>query len=197
LSNPKELNRSTASVTASAIQTVKINQNPYTALYSRLGRARVEITTKSGTSKLHGSGTFLYRDSLFDARNGFAVSKPSEQRTYFEGSLTGPLTQNKKTTFLLALDEDNDNQQAIALAAGPNGDITANVPNPTHHYFLSGRVFMTMVGLISSGSATPRSTRRYKIRVWVESFFPGLGPTRCFSNMRSTLVTFTSSPPSL
>jgi hypothetical protein len=128
-------------VTASAVQSVKINQNPYTALYSRPGRARVEITTKSGTSKLHGSGTFLYRDSLFDARNSFAVIKPSEQRIYFEGSLTGPLTQNKKTTFLLALDKDNDNQKAIVLAAGPNGDITANVPNPTHHYFLSGRVF--------------------------------------------------------
>ena len=26
-------------------------------------------------------------------------------------------------------------------AAGPDGPINANVPNPTHHYFLSGRVF--------------------------------------------------------
>jgi hypothetical protein len=41
-------------VTASAIQSVKINQNPYTALYSRPGRARVEITTKGGTPQLHG-----------------------------------------------------------------------------------------------------------------------------------------------
>jgi len=59
-------------VTASAIQSVKINQNPYTALYSRPGRARIEITTKGGTPELHGSGNFLYRDSLFDATNAFA-----------------------------------------------------------------------------------------------------------------------------
>jgi hypothetical protein len=128
-------------VTASAIQSVKINQNPYTALYSRPGRARVEIITKGGTPQLHGSGNFLYRDALFDAANAFAVTKPSEQRTYFEGSLTGPLSRSKKTTFLAALDKDNDNQQAIVDAAGPAGVVNANVPNPTHHYFLSGRVF--------------------------------------------------------
>jgi Carboxypeptidase regulatory-like domain len=128
-------------VTASAIQSVKINQNPYTALYSRPGRARIEITTKGGTPQFHGSANFLYRDALFDAQNAFAVTKPSEQRTYYEGSLTGPLSHSKKTTFLLALDRDNDNQQAIVVAAGPDGAINANVPNPTHHYFLSGRVF--------------------------------------------------------
>jgi hypothetical protein len=128
-------------VSASAIQSVKINQNPYTALYSRPGRARIEITTKGGTPQFHGSGNFLYRDSLFDASNAFATTKPSEQRTYYEGSLTGPLSHSKKTTFLLALDKDSDNQQAIVVAAGPDGEINANVPNPTNHYFISGRVF--------------------------------------------------------
>lgn len=128
-------------VTASAIGSVKINQNPYSALFSRPGRARIEITTESGTPKLHGAANFLYRDSLFDASNAFAVVKPGEQRTYYEGSLTGPLSHSKKSTFLLALDRDNDNQQAIVVAAGPGGPVNANVPNPTHHYFLSGRIF--------------------------------------------------------
>lgn len=128
-------------VTASAVQSVKINQNPYTALYSRPGRARVEITTKGGTPHLHGAANFLYRDSLFDARNPFALTKPTEQRTYYEGSLTGPLSHNKKTSFLLSLDKDNDNQQAIVVAQGLNGFINTNLPNPTHHYFLSGRAF--------------------------------------------------------
>jgi hypothetical protein len=128
-------------VTASAIQSVKINQNPYTALYSRPGRARIEITTKGGTPQFHGSANFLYRNAVFDARNYFATTKPSEQRTYYEGSLTGPLSHNKKTTFLLALDQDNDNQQAFVVAAGPSGPINATVANPTNHYFISGRVF--------------------------------------------------------
>jgi hypothetical protein len=68
-------------VTASAIQSVKINQNPYTALYSRPGRARIEITTKGGTPQLHGSANFLYRNTVFDATNAFAVTKAPEDRT--------------------------------------------------------------------------------------------------------------------
>jgi hypothetical protein len=128
-------------VTPSAVQSVKINQNPYSSLFSRSGRARIEITTAGGTPQIHGAANFLYRDSFFDARIPFAVVKPGEQRTYYEGSLTGPLSRNKKTTFLLALDKDSDNQQAVVVAAGPDGLVNTNVPNPTHHYFLSGRVF--------------------------------------------------------
>ncbi|WP_162601206.1 TonB-dependent receptor [Occallatibacter savannae] len=128
-------------VTASAIQSVKINQNPYTALYSRPGRARIEIVTKGGTPQFHGSATFLYRDSLFDASNAFAQTRPSEQRTYLEGSVTGPLSHSKKTTFLASLDTDKDDQQEIVVAETPNGLINQNVPYPKNHYFLSGRVF--------------------------------------------------------
>ena len=78
-------------VTASAVQEVKINQNPYSARFARPGRARLEIITKSGTPSFHGSLNFMFRDSVFDASNAFATSKPPEQRRYFEGSLTGPL----------------------------------------------------------------------------------------------------------
>lgn len=128
-------------VTPSAVTSVKINQNPYSALFSRPGRARIEITTAGGTPQLHGTANFLYRDSLFDARRAFATDKPGEQRTYYEGSLTGPLSHSKKTTFLLSLNRDNDNQQAVVLAALPGGSFSTTVPYPTHHYFLSGRVF--------------------------------------------------------
>jgi hypothetical protein len=41
-------------VSASAIQSVKINQDPYSALYSRPGRARVEITTKVARQEFTG-----------------------------------------------------------------------------------------------------------------------------------------------
>jgi hypothetical protein len=128
-------------VTASAVGEVKINQNPYSALFARPGRARLEITTKTGTPQFHGSLNFMFRDSVFDARNPFALVKPTEQRRYYEGSLTGPLGRSKKTTFLLSLDQDEDNQQAIVVAQGVNGPINENVPNPTHHFFGSGRVF--------------------------------------------------------
>src|SRR5215469_6963870 len=60
-------------VTASAIQDVKINQNPYSALFSRPGRARLEIVTKGGTPDFHGTINFMFRDATFDATNKFAT----------------------------------------------------------------------------------------------------------------------------
>jgi len=129
-------------VTASAVQEVKINQNPYSARFARPGRARLEIITKSGTPSFHGSLNFMFRDSVFDASNAFATSKPPEQRRYFEGSLTGPLGHSKRTSFLLSLDEDQLDQQAFVVAeVQPNVLLNENVANPTRHFFGSGRVF--------------------------------------------------------
>jgi hypothetical protein len=136
-------------VTPSAVQEVKINNNPYSARFSRPGRARLEITTKGGTPDYHGSVNFMFRDAVFDAANAFAtLGKPPEKREYFEGSVTGPIAKSKHTTFLLALDEDILDQQGIidpvAAASAESlgfGNIAASVANPTHHFFGSGRVF--------------------------------------------------------
>jgi hypothetical protein len=129
-------------VTASAVQEVKINQNPYSARFARPGRARLEIITKGGTPSYHGSLNFMFRDSVFDASNAFATTKPPEQRRYFEGSLTGPLGHSKRTSFLLSLDEDQLDQQAFVVAeVQPNVLLNENVANPTRHFFGSGRVF--------------------------------------------------------
>jgi hypothetical protein len=140
-------------VTPSAIQEVKINNNPYSARFSRPGRARLEIITKGGSPTYHGSLNFMFRDSVFDATNAFAtLGKPPERREYFEGSVTGPIGHSKHTSFLLSLDEDLNDQQGIidpnAIAAAESlaksfgfGPIAQTVPNPTHHFFGSGRVF--------------------------------------------------------
>ena len=128
-------------VTASAVKSIKINQNPYSVLFSRPGRARLELETEGGTPNLHGNVNYLERDAVFDAQPAFAAVKPSERRDYVEGSLTGPLSHSKKTTFLVSGQFDDDHTQAIVLAATPTGTVNENVPNPTYHLFVSGRVF--------------------------------------------------------
>jgi hypothetical protein len=129
-------------VTPSAVQEVRINQNPYSARFARPGRARLEIITKGGTPAYHGSANFLFRDAVFDARNTFAAGKPPEQRQFYEGSLTGPIGESKKTSFLLSLEWDKDNNQAAVVATGANNvAINENVAQPMRHFFGSGRVF--------------------------------------------------------
>lgn len=128
-------------VPPSAIKSVTINQNPYSALFARPGRARLELATEGGTPQLHGSATFLFRDSVFDAKNHFADVKPAERRVYGDASLTGPLDRTARTTFLLGLELDRDDQQSIVFAATPDRIVNANVPFPHLHVFVSGRGF--------------------------------------------------------
>ena len=129
-------------VSPSAVQEVKINQNPYSSRFARPGRARLEITTKPGTPQFHGTVNFLTRNSFLDASNALSASKPAESRYLEEGSLTGPLDRDKKNTFLFSLEQDNDNIDAIVHAFGPNNVLNQqNVPAPERHFFTSFRMF--------------------------------------------------------
>jgi outer membrane receptor protein involved in Fe transport len=127
-------------VSASAIQQIKINQDPYSAEYSRPGRGRIEVITKASAEAYHGAGSVILRDSTFNARDAFAATKPGEQRRIFEGYLGGPIGDGKQSSFILSANHDDEDQQAIVFAAGPNGPIQANVPNPKHSTLVSGSV---------------------------------------------------------
>jgi hypothetical protein len=72
-------------VSPSAIQDVKIDQDPYSALFSRPGHGRIEITTKPASQEYHGTLNFIFRDFHFNARDPFAVERPPEQRRIYEG----------------------------------------------------------------------------------------------------------------
>ena len=45
-------------VTASAIEEIRISQNPYTSEYPRWSRPRIEVITKTATDAYHGSLSF-------------------------------------------------------------------------------------------------------------------------------------------
>jgi hypothetical protein len=117
-------------VSASAIKEVKINQNPYSAEFSRPGRGRIEIVTKAEADAYHGTFNFLFRDYHLDARNAFAQERPPEQRRIFEGDLTGPLGRGSKTSFLITANHEDQNLQAVVYAGTPSGLYQANVATP-------------------------------------------------------------------
>jgi hypothetical protein len=53
-------------VSASAIKEAPINNDPYSAETNVPGKGRIEIMTKPGTPKFHGSFSFGFRDSATD-----------------------------------------------------------------------------------------------------------------------------------
>ena len=127
-------------VTASAIQEIKINQNPYTAEYPRWSRRRIEVITKAGTDRYHGAFNFLLRDHHLNARDPFAVTRPPEQRRIFEGSLFGPLGSGQNTSFLLSGMRESEDLQAVVFAHGLTGAIVQNVPTPQQNTYASLRI---------------------------------------------------------
>jgi hypothetical protein len=133
-------------VTVSAIQEVKINQDPYSVVYSRPGRGRIEITTNPGTPQYHGTFNFLFRDSLFNARETFAAMKPQEQRRFYEGSLTGPLRFWTNTYFLLSSQRDGEDLASIVHAQLPAGLVEENVPSPMRHWLNAVRITHQFTG---------------------------------------------------
>jgi hypothetical protein len=126
-------------VPASAIQEVRINQNPYSAEYSAPGKNRIEIITKDGSSDYHGSLDTSFRDYRLDARNAFADTRPPERLSLFDGYFSGPLGKSKKTTFQVSASQKQDDRQSIVYAQVPSGTFSQNFPNPQHSaYFLAG-----------------------------------------------------------
>jgi hypothetical protein len=115
-------------VTASAIQEVRINDNPYAAEYARPGKGRIEVITKPGTRAFHGDLNFLFRDSVFDARNTFAATRPDEQRRTLEGNLTGPAGRDGKSSFVISFSREEDDLQPVVFALTPAGELRSNFP---------------------------------------------------------------------
>ena len=86
----------------SAIREIRINSNPFSAQYDKLGFGRIEIFTKPGTDKYHGQLQFNENNSIFNSRNPFTsnVPNPPDYHTeMYEGNFGGPL--GKKASFFL------------------------------------------------------------------------------------------------
>jgi Carboxypeptidase regulatory-like domain len=143
-------------VSASAIAEAHINNDPYGAETNRPGKGRIEIITKPGSPQLHGTLNFTFRDSVFDAKNYFAISKPFEQKRIYEGSITGPIPVDHATTFLLSGSRQEDNLQSIVHADTVSGIVAANVPTPIHNTQFAARISHDF-------SATHRISLQYNV----------------------------------
>jgi hypothetical protein len=73
--------------TKSSIREIRVNQNPFSAQYDRLGYGRIEIFTKPGQDKWHGQGMGMFNTSALNSRNPFVSQEPSYHREFMDGSL--------------------------------------------------------------------------------------------------------------
>ena len=73
------------------LQEFSILQNSYSAVYGRDAGAVINMITKSGTNKLHGTVYEFLRNDYADARDYFATVVPPLHRNQFGGTIGGPI----------------------------------------------------------------------------------------------------------
>src|ERR1019366_8180938 len=97
-----------------SIREIRINQNPFSAEYDRLGFGRIEILTRPGSDKYRGMFSFNDTDAVLDSRNPFASNKPDFSNRTIVGNLGGPI--NHKTSFNLDFQRRDIQDNAITNA---------------------------------------------------------------------------------
>ena len=109
-----------------SIREVRINRNPFSAEYDRLGYGRIEIFTKPGTDKLRGQAFFNFNDESLNSRNPFAPSRAPFQSRRYGGNLSGPISAKKASYFLdFERRETDDNAVIRAVILDPALNITS------------------------------------------------------------------------
>lgn len=108
-----------------SIREIRINSNPFSAEYDRLGFGRIEILTKPGSDKFRGQASVSFNDESMNSRNPFAPNRASFQSRQFGGNLGGPIIK-KKASFFLDFERRgiDDNALVNATILDPNLNIT-------------------------------------------------------------------------
>src|SRR3954464_6807263 len=106
-----------------AVEEFKVEQTNFSAEYGFSGASVVNMITRSGTNKFHGSGYEFFRDDSLDANNWFnnhfGVPIPHLRRNNYGATIGGPIVKNKTFFFF---DYDGFRQASL-------GNAQAGVPS--------------------------------------------------------------------
>ena len=126
-----------------SIREIRVNSNPFSAEYDRLGYGRIEIFTKPGMDKLRGQLFTSFNDNALNARNPFLSNKPAYQSKMYSGNLAGPLT--KKTSFTLDFERRDIAESGILIGTQLNSSLqptpfALSVPTPNSRMTLTPKL---------------------------------------------------------
>ena len=139
----------------SAIRQIIINQNPFSAQFSRLGYGRIEILTKPGSDKLHGRVFAMGNDGGINAGNPFVPTLPSYYSYMLNGTVSGPVS--KWASYFFSIQRRvNQDVNVYTIANGPvldptsnlysasSGSVNGTVFSPGSHMEISPRIDMQL-----------------------------------------------------
>ncbi|WP_446741818.1 TonB-dependent receptor domain-containing protein [Silvibacterium acidisoli] len=120
----------------SAIREIRINQNPFSAQYDKLGYGRIEILTKPGTDKFRAQFMGMGNPSQLNTGNPFDKNIPDYYSYQYNGTVSGPI--NKHASYFVSAEhraiQDDAIVAAYRLQGEVNGNFAAGVYNNTADY---------------------------------------------------------------
>ena len=127
-----------------SIREIRINQNPFSAEFDRLGYGRIEILTKPGSDKFRGQGFFNFNDEILNSRNPFALNRAPSQTKFYGGSVSGPIQKGKSSFFFDISNRQIDNGELINAQILDSSfnviPFTQEITVPTRRFSFSPRI---------------------------------------------------------
>jgi hypothetical protein len=123
------------------IREVRINQNPFSPEFDKLGLGRIEILTKPGADHWRGNLNYNYATDAWNSRNPYSAVKAPLLLNEFENTIGGPLGKRASLTLDTA-QNDVDNGSIVnavtlnpqSLLASPFFDVFKTVQKRTRLY---------------------------------------------------------------
>jgi hypothetical protein len=125
----------------SSILEIRVNQNPFSAEFDRIGYGRVEIITKPGSQKLNGSFGGFGSDSALNTANPLITEQPDYYFAAQFGNITGPLT--KHSAYFFNGFHMSRQTQTIVDAINPQNvseNFSQAFPNPSSFLSINPRI---------------------------------------------------------
>jgi hypothetical protein len=135
----------------SAIREIRINQNPFSAEFDKIGYGRIEILTKPGTDTLHGRVFSQGNDNVFNTGNPFTKELPSYYSFQYNATLSGALS--KWASFFISVEQrDTQVDNVYSIPGGPvfdaasntwsisSGTVAGSLFSPGNHLEISPRI---------------------------------------------------------
>ncbi len=134
-----------------SIREIRINQNPFSAEYDKVGYGRIEIFTKPGTDKWHGQVSINANDSALNSKNPFFNSQnagnsqfPGYYTTQYSANIGGSLGKKASVFVTADIRDINDVEVVNAQTVDPTTfqitPFSAAVANPRTRYNFSPRM---------------------------------------------------------
>jgi hypothetical protein len=109
-----------------SIREIRINSNPFSAEFDKLGYGRIQIFTKPGSDRFHGQGYYNISDGVWNSRNPFLSVNPPFRTQLFGGNVSGPIS--KHASFFVDVERRNIDDNGIINATIPGQNLLSGVP---------------------------------------------------------------------